>query len=200
MDDVLDGRTARRNRNRDAVLDAVLELFTEGSLSPGVPDVAERSGVSLRSVYRYFDDTDELIRSAIARNMGRIRPLFVIDGLGEGDLEQRVERIVTSRVRLFDENAPIMRATLRTAPTNEIIREQHERNLEELRRQIEAMFEPELRSLAAVERLEVIAAIDVLLGFAALEHLIHSGCSVDECRRILRRSVFAVLAHPGGPD
>jgi len=197
MDDVLDGRTARRQRNRDAVLDAVLELFTEGSLSPGAPEVAERSGVSLRSVYRYFDDTDELIRLAIARNMSRIRPLFVVEGLGEGAMEERVERIVASRVRLFSENAPMMRATLRTAPTNEIIRQQYEHNLEELRRQIEAMFEPELGLLDRVEQREVVAAMDVLLGFSALEHLIaNRGCSVDECRRILRRSVSAVLARP----
>jgi len=197
MDDVLDGRTARRQRNRDAVLDAVLELFTEGSLSPCAPEVAERSGVSLRSVYRYFDDTDELIRLAIARNMSRIRPLFVVEGLGEGAMEERVERIVASRVRLFSENAPMMRATLRTAPTNEIIRQQHEHNLEELRRQIEAMFEPELGLLARVEQREVVAAMDVLLGFSALEHLTCSrGCSVDECRRILRRSVLSVLARP----
>ena len=57
-----DGRTARRDRNRDAVLDAVLDLFGEDSLAPAPAEVAERSGVSLRSVYRYYEDRDALYR------------------------------------------------------------------------------------------------------------------------------------------
>ena len=63
-----DGRTARRDRNREAVLDAVLELFSEDAASPAPDDVAARSGVSLRSVYRYFDDMETLIRAAMARS------------------------------------------------------------------------------------------------------------------------------------
>ena len=59
----VDGRTARRDRNRDAVLDAVIELFTEGHVGLVAADVAERSGVSLRSVYRYFDDLEALARA-----------------------------------------------------------------------------------------------------------------------------------------
>ncbi len=43
-----DGRTARRDRNSDAVLDAVHELFVEGQLVPTVEEVAARSGVSTR--------------------------------------------------------------------------------------------------------------------------------------------------------
>ena len=35
-----DGRKARRTRNREAVLDAVLELFGEGIVEPAAPDVA----------------------------------------------------------------------------------------------------------------------------------------------------------------
>ena len=36
----VDGRTARRDRNRDAVLDAAHDLFVEGELLPGIADVA----------------------------------------------------------------------------------------------------------------------------------------------------------------
>ena len=79
----VDGRTARRDRNRLAVLDAVLELFEEGNMNPGVHEVADRSGVSLRSVYRYFEDLDELITAAIDRHLERTRPLFVIERIGE---------------------------------------------------------------------------------------------------------------------
>src|SRR5437764_99636 len=59
----LDGRAARRDRGREAVLDAVIALFEEGHVRPTPEAVAERSGVSVRSVYRYYEDRDDLIRA-----------------------------------------------------------------------------------------------------------------------------------------
>ena len=44
-----DGRTARRDRNREAVLDAVLDLFADGAIAPAPAEVAARSGVSRRA-------------------------------------------------------------------------------------------------------------------------------------------------------
>jgi len=89
VDVEVDGRTARRDRNREAVLDAVLELFSEGNLAPSPDDVAQRAGISLRSVYRYVADSDGLIRDAIERHTERIAPLFLIEDIGEGPFEKR---------------------------------------------------------------------------------------------------------------
>jgi AcrR family transcriptional regulator len=190
-----DGRTARRQRNRELVLDAALELFGEGMLEPGAAEVAERSGVSLRSVYRYFDDTDALIRAAVARSIEKVRPLFELDRLGEGPRQDRVERIVAGRVRLHGEVAPMVRATMQRAPTNTILRETHERNLAALRRQVEAMFAPELDALAPDDAHEVAAALDIVLGFQAIEHLRRiRGFSGEATRRTLVRAVTGVLA------
>ena len=189
-----DGRTARRERNRELVLDTVLELFAEGSLEPGAPEVAQRSGVSLRSVYRYFDDTDALIRAAIARNMELVQPLFEIDDLGKGPLADRIDRLVTERCRLYQKLAPMMRATLRRAPTNEILRENLDLSLRALRHQIEQMFAPELGRMDSADAREVAAGLDILLGFQAFEHLTRSrGLADIEVRRILARSVAALL-------
>ncbi|MEZ5179532.1 MAG: TetR/AcrR family transcriptional regulator [Acidimicrobiales bacterium] len=196
-DPAADGRTARRQRNRDLVVDAALELFAEGMLQPGAAEVAERSGVSLRSVYRYFDDTDALIRAAVQRSIDKVRPLFELEGLGEGPVADRVARIVAGRVRLHEEVAPMVRANLQRAPTNEILRETQEGNWAALRRQVEAMFEPELAALEPAAAAEVAAALDVLLGFHSIEHLRRSaGLSPEQTRRTLVRAVGAVLATP----
>jgi AcrR family transcriptional regulator len=198
VDDVVDGRTARRVRNRDAVLDAVLDLFAEGTLEPGAAEVAERSGVSLRSVYRYFDDTDALVRSAIARNLEKLQPLFVIEDPGQGPVTDRVDRIVTARLRLYEQVAPMMRATLQRAPSNDIIRDQLELVLERLRHQVGSMFEPELDAMGVTAAREVTAALDVLLGFHSAEHLRQQrGLSSPDTRRILVRAVTALVAPAG---
>jgi AcrR family transcriptional regulator len=190
-----DGRTARRDRNRDAVLDAVLDLFAEDALAPSAVQVAERSGVSLRSVYRYFDDTDELVRAAIERNLVRVRPLFVLDELGQGPLEDRVGRIVGSRLALYDRVGPLMRATLLHSADHQILAERLSTVRRLLRQQVEEMFDPELSACAAGPRREISAALDLLLGFESMEQLRKvQGLSGPATDRVLTRSVLAVAA------
>jgi AcrR family transcriptional regulator len=190
-----DGRTARRDRNREAVLDAVLDLFADGSLAPAPAEVAERSGVSLRSVYRYFDDMDSLVRAAIARNLDRMAPLFALPEMGEGPVDQRIERIVTGRLRLYEGLAPIARAAVARADANALIRERLEETRLFLRRQVEEMFAPELQDTTPSARVELVAAVDVLLGLESLEHLFrHRGLSTPVAQAVLVRAVGGVLA------
>jgi AcrR family transcriptional regulator len=100
MDQREDGRTARRGRNSDAVLDTVHEMFVEGNFSPSVEEVAARSGVSLRSVYRYFEDTEALLHMAIERRIALVGELYVLDGIGEGSLPDRILSLVDQRLVL----------------------------------------------------------------------------------------------------
>ena len=107
----LDGRRARREQNVDAVVDAMLDLLGEGILRPGAAAVAERSGVSLRSVFRYFDDMDSLTDRAIARQMERAAPLFDLLEAG-GSLAERARRLAVHRVLQHQELAPFARAAI----------------------------------------------------------------------------------------
>lgn len=166
-----DGRTARRDRNRDAVLDAVLDLFAQDALAPTAAQVAERSGVSLRSVYRYFEDTDELVRAAIERNLERVRPLFDLADLGQGPLHDRVDRLVASRLRLYEQVGPLMRATVLHAGEHPVLAERLTTVRRTMGEQVEAMFAPELAALEPGVRRETAASADQLVTFDAFEHL-----------------------------
>lgn len=186
----VDGRTARRDRNRDAVLDAVIELFGEGLLLPAAVEVAERSGVSPRSVFRYFEDTEALSRAAISRHMELVEPLFALPGAGEGDLDDRIERLVAARLRLWEAVAPVARAVIVRAPVNELIATQLERNRQRLRGQVEDAFAPELDACEPAERRALLAATDVLCGYEGLDHLRrHRDLSVGQARDVLIRSL-----------
>ena len=70
-----DGRTLRRERNRAAMVDAMLELYREGNLAPSSDAIAERAGLSPRSLFRYFEDIDDLVHAAITRQQQRIAPV-----------------------------------------------------------------------------------------------------------------------------
>src|SRR3546814_6231042 len=56
----VDGRTLRAMRTREAIFDATFSLIDEGDLRPTAPRVAERAGVSVRSVFQHFDDLESL--------------------------------------------------------------------------------------------------------------------------------------------
>lgn len=190
----VDGRTARRDRNREAVLDAVLELFAEDQFAPNAADVAARSGVSLRSVYRYFEDIDELVRAAMARHLERIEPLLEVPELGEGPFDDRVRRMVEYRMRLYEAVAPTMRAALVRTPVNPLLADRIAWSRELLRGQAEAMFRPELVKLPAGERRAIAAAVDSLLQFESAEYLrISRGYSTALTSDILRRSLTALF-------
>jgi AcrR family transcriptional regulator len=58
-------RTAQRELTRQRILDAVLDLVADGTLTEvSVPDVARRSGASVATIYRYFPTKDELFQAA----------------------------------------------------------------------------------------------------------------------------------------
>jgi AcrR family transcriptional regulator len=193
IDDV-DGRTARRDRNRVAVLDAVLALFSEGNLEPSPDDVARRSGVSLRSVYRYVADSDDLIRAAIARHLEKLAPLLVIDDLGLGTFEHRLAVFVDARVRVYEAIAATARASRLRAPTNDLIRQQLETGSRRFRAQLARQFAPELDRLEPKPRRAVLAAADALTQIETLEVYRHQRrFSGSETRELLSVALRALL-------
>ena len=55
-----DGRVRRGARNRDALVDALLGLLEDGIPKPTAREIAERAGVSLRTVFAHFDEVESL--------------------------------------------------------------------------------------------------------------------------------------------
>src|SRR6187551_2594584 len=97
-----DGRRLRRDRNRTAVVEAMLELYGDGNLAPSSEEIAERAGLSSRSLFRYFEDIDDLVQAAIVRQQERIAPFLVVDVDRDASFDERVAAFVQQRLRLLD--------------------------------------------------------------------------------------------------
>src|SRR5437868_15373746 len=65
-----DGRVRRGERNREAIIDALLACYHDGNPAPSVPEVAARAGVSVRSVHNHFDDMESL-RAEVAQRQAQ---------------------------------------------------------------------------------------------------------------------------------
>jgi AcrR family transcriptional regulator len=59
-------RRADAERNRSRILAAASELFAERGLDASMPDLAERAGVGVGTVYRAFPDKDHLLGAVMA--------------------------------------------------------------------------------------------------------------------------------------
>jgi AcrR family transcriptional regulator len=111
-----DGRTLRRTRNRERVIIALLDIVRSGELNPTVAGIADLAGVSHRSVFRYFDDLDDLVRTAIDHEVEHSMHLALIPDLGMGSLDRRVDSWVESRLRVHSATYQVGRVARHRAP------------------------------------------------------------------------------------
>src|SRR5262245_53678426 len=109
----IDGRGLRSQRSREAVTDAVLDLLQEGILRPTAARIAERAGVSLRTVFQHFEDMEQLRATAGYRETLRLGKILHLHRLSsEGPIEARIEAFVDQRSKLLEAVAPVRRAAL----------------------------------------------------------------------------------------
>jgi len=192
---IVDGRTARRNRNKNAVLDALIALANEGNDEPPIEMIAERAGVSYRSVYRYFDDRTDLMLSAITRVMGELWPIFDIEQIGEGPLDDRIARLTSVRLAAYRELAPLTRNAVHRRANEPAVADGYDRVRDHLRGQLAQQFEPELAAMPAADRAIALAALDAMFQFEVLDYLtVHGDMSEHDLARVLDRHVRAHLA------
>lgn len=163
-----DGRRIRGERNKEAVVEALLSLYESGDIEPSMARVAEIAGVSERSVFRYFDDKDDLIESAIARQLERVGHLY--EGLSiDGSFEQRLDAIIDHRLRLFDAIQGTMRASEYLEHRSTLIRTSVDKRRAVLRAQAVDQFRPELNRLEDQQLASRV--IDVALSLETISYL-----------------------------
>jgi TetR/AcrR family transcriptional regulator, regulator of autoinduction and epiphytic fitness len=190
----VDGRRLRRERNVRAVLDAVLEMFAEETLVPTIERAAERSGLSLRSVYRYFPDQESLTQAAIDEMWRRAESYAHLSRIGEGPFEDRVRAFARMRVRLYEHLGQGYRAGRMHAPRSVRIRDDLERTRRTLTEQFQLQFRPELDALPSGLRVARTATADVMSQFEAIDLLRRARrLTVDEAISVVEESIRVAL-------
>jgi AcrR family transcriptional regulator len=163
----VDGRRLRREGNRAAVLDALVELFHEGVYQPSSTEIAERAGISPRSLFRYFDDIDDLNRAAVEQHLSTHRALFEVEVDPDAPTRTKIEQFVEARVRLHEAVAPAARAARLSAHRHDVVAAQLFETRTFMLAQVQRTFARELtRDCAAL-----LPAVDELCSFEAYEFM-----------------------------
>jgi AcrR family transcriptional regulator len=183
----------RSERSRAAVVEALLDLLEEGDLRPTAARVAERAGVSLRTVFLHFRDLEALFAAAADRQLARLAHLAP-RLQSTGPLTARLARFVKQRAELLETIAPVRRASLLMEPFSREIAARLAGARRLARAQVEQAFAPELALLAARERREVGVALAASTSFSSWEVLRrHHGLSVERARKVMTRMLRALL-------
>lgn len=189
-----DGRAARALRTRRAIVDASIALVEEGDLRPTAPRIAERAGVSVRSVFQHFDDLPSLHIAVTERIAERLAELVVpIDpGL---PLERRITTFVEHRSGLLEALTPFRVAANVHGPFAPEIRRAVREGSAFLRAEVETVFAPELDALPAGTRPEVVDALVTASSWATWDAVrTECGNAPEPARAVVTRLVRAVLA------
>jgi AcrR family transcriptional regulator len=164
---VIDGRRLRAERGRAAVVAATLELVDGGDPLPTFADIAEASGVSERTIFRYFPDREALFGAVATEVYPRIAHCLTIEPPA-GDLPTRARALVGLRLDLADRTAGFARSVERLAPTSPLGSALLALRNDRLLEQVQRWFAPELGD----DGLASAATVDVLLGTASITHLV----------------------------
>jgi len=155
-----DGRSARAARTRDAVVEALLSLLDDGDFRPTARQVAERAGVSLRSVYVHFDDLEDLFTAAAHHHFERVRDL-VRAIPGDGPLEARLDAFARQRERVHEASAQVRRAAVLQEPFSPALAEVLALARQLSRAEIETVFATELERRRDANRDRLLLELEV---------------------------------------
>src|SRR5581483_3994795 len=143
-------RDENAERTRARILDALVELLSTAAAEEiSVPEVARRSGVSLRTVYRYYPTRDDLLDAAsdwiYRRTFGRV-PL-------ERELGE-LPAMFAAGAEEWEAHAPLARAIAYAPSLKELVSSRRAQRLAQITRELEQaapnLSDRERREAAAV--------------------------------------------------
>lgn len=196
-DDVVttDGRRRRAHASREAIVDALVALYADGHADPSAAEIAERAGVSERSLFRHFDDLDDLCHTAFEVQWSRLAERTSVSIAETAPIHERVEHVVSRRVALFVDMLNVMRITRMHAVRNSTVALHVRASRKELRRQHERLFLQELNAMTPDTAQAAKTAIDALLSFEHIEQLrLDQGMSPTRIEASLTSALLHVLA------
>ncbi len=157
-----DGRRARRERGRQAVVDAAFALILEDGIPPSAHDVAERAGVSVSSVFRNFDGLADLQGQALDRFRSRYAHFVAARPAPGADLDSRIGFFVRHRIHLYEQAGPLLMLARMRAVDHATMTEAVAGNRAALAAQTRECFRAEIAGRTTTDASDLVSLLDAL--------------------------------------
>ena len=183
-----DGRIKRSQDSQQRIVTALLELVSEGNMTPSAEQVAERAHIGLRSVFRHFKDMDSLYRE-MADALSATTDDAVAQPFKASGWREQVLELVDRRASVFETLAPFLRAAHAHRQRSLFLKAGHERFVQALRQILLGLLPPKVARDG-----QLVEAFDLLLSFEAWRRLREDqGLDVAKARRVLKATIGSVL-------
>jgi len=184
--DETDGRRRRSQDSRARIITAVVDVIREGQIDPTAEMVADRAGVSLRTVFRNVSDMESLYRDIGQVVETEMRALAMRPFKGVCWRERIVE-MVGRRSEGFEVLQPFRRASDLRRHASPTLQEDRERLARTLRLILRRELPTDLDS-------PTIEALDLLLSYEAWSRLrLEQGLEPAAAQQVLERAVRALI-------
>ena len=187
-----DGRIARGERTREAIVEAHAELLREGVLKPTAKAIAERAGISPRTLWINFKDLETLLEATTAYWLDADAVLRTpIDA--SLPLAVRIDQFCRQRAVRLEHLAPTARSAALGEPFSPALAAARRELIDRLRRDLLETFPVELAAEGGVDgalSLGLMAAAGGMTWSFARDDL---GRDVDDAAAVMRHTFTRLL-------
>jgi len=111
---IADGRFARSQKTKDAIVKALLKLLKDNPF-PTAEQVAKESKIGLRTVYRQFKDMESIYLSLHEKCLYSLEQMFKNEIDLEKSFEERINLAISERLAIYSEYESLFIATISNA-------------------------------------------------------------------------------------
>lgn len=188
-DTPIDGRKARGEMNRRKLVAAMIALVKENSVAPTAEQVSARAAVSLRTVFRHFDNMESLYREISVEVIKLVTPEMV-KPFKATDWRERLDELIERRTKLFEIILPFRIATEALWQSSPILKSNHEM-LELLQSSLLRQLLPE----ALQQDIVLFASLSMVLSISSWQQLrLEQKLDMATARRVMTSLVHRLVA------
>jgi TetR/AcrR family transcriptional regulator of autoinduction and epiphytic fitness len=184
----IDGRTARSERTRTAIVEAHLALILDGDLRPTADRIAKQAGVSLRALWSHFADMEALFAASgeliLQRRDEAHQPIPT-----DLPLPARIDAYCRQRARALEHIAPAAKASALKEPFSPALQSYRRAHLERVHTELKILFSREINGDETL--LAALTAASTWPTWGTLRDAM--GLDPDAARLVLMRTITALL-------
>jgi AcrR family transcriptional regulator len=167
----IDGRRQRSSQSSDLIAQACIKIINEGNLNPTAKEVAKRAGVGTRTVFRQYEDMEDLhlrIHNIMKENFRNTIQEFQFKKTSLGD---RVDELLCRLVSRYEASDNLIRITFIRMNESERVRANFDEFLELISEFVLTNI-PEINTLENIDKHNCIFAFSPANWFS-LRHCHH---------------------------
>lgn len=174
--------TVNQRARRLRVLHAVLEMIAEGGADDmQMRELAERSGVALGTVYRYFSSKDHVVGAALVEWAGELDQRMARRPPAGATMEDRLRAVLRAGVRAFQREPEFARVMIRAGSSDDPHAGDCYRRMGDT---VQAVMARALDELPESDRAKVLAVVGAVW-YVALREWVNGRAGIDEVYRRL---------------